>query len=232
MAMYRYRNNSIALNKVFKIIGFTALFFVVMANLSIIAKQSDADLVVDTFDTTSISYSYSDINNDISSQFILSTPVTLKIQSVQEIPPNPENPKIAFYYNIIENAATLHKVDPDIIRAIIMVESRYKPGSVSKKNASGLMQLMPRTADDLGVENILDPKENIFAGTKYFRYLLNRFDGDVDLALASYNAGFRKVIKHNGIPPYEETQNFVKNVFKYYAYYKVESLNADRISIY
>jgi len=230
--MYRYYNNLMVQNKTFRIISLTTLSFAVMANFSTVAKQADEDLNGTSFDMTLIRDEYSEINNDISSLFNSSTPVSLKTHPVPEIPPNPENPRIAFYYSTIENAANLHRVDPDIIRAIIMVESRYKAGSISKKSANGLMQLLPRTAASLGVKNILDPQENIFAGTKYFRHLLNKFDGNLELALASYNAGSRKVIEHGDIPPYEETQNFVENVFKYYAYYKVESLNNGRITIY
>ena len=229
--MYRYYNKLIEQNKTFKIISLTSLSFAVMVNFSTVAKQADEDLNGTFFDMRAVRDAYSDINHDILSLFNSSIPVILKTRPVPEIPPNPENPQIAFYYSITENAANLHRVDPDIIRAINMVESRYKAGSISKKSANGLMQLMPRTAAILGVNNILDPKENIFAGTKYFRHLLNRFDGNVELALASYNAGASKVIQHNGIPPYEETRNFVENVFKYYAYYKVESLNAGRITI-
>jgi soluble lytic murein transglycosylase-like protein len=231
MTMYRHYNNLIAQNKTFKIISLTTFSFAVMANFSSIAIQADTNFDRTTIDIASIRDAHSDIIYDISPLLIVSTHVNLKIQPVPEIPPSPENPKILFYYNIIENAAKLHRVDPDIIRAIIMVESRYKAGSISKKSANGLMQLMPRTAATLGVKNILDPKENIFAGTKYFRHLLNRFDENVELALASYNAGPSKVIRHDGIPPYKETQNFVKNVFQYYAYYKVQSLEADRIKI-
>lgn len=229
--MCRYYNNLIVQNRTFKIISLTTLSFALMANFSTVAKQADSELDAPAIDMMPIEDAFSEINNDISLLFIRSTPVPFKTHPVPEIPPNPENPKIAFYYSIIENAANLHRVDPDIIRAIIMVESRYKAGSISKKSANGLMQLMPRTAASLGVKNILDPKENIFAGTKYFRHLLNRFDENVEFALASYNAGPSKVIRHNGIPPYKETQNFVKNVFQYYAYYKVQSLEADRIKI-
>jgi len=103
-----------------------------------------------------------------------------------------------------------------------MAESSYNPMAISKKGAIGLMQLMPTTAAALGVEDSLNPEHNINGGVKYLKKLLKRFEGDLELALAAYNAGSKKVKKYNGIPPYKATQRFVKKVFRYYHQYKKE----------
>lgn len=124
------------------------------------------------------------------------------------------------FHPIIVEVADRHEVDPALIKAIIMAESGYDPTAVSKRGAKGLMQLMPTTAQSLGVEDIFDPEHNIKAGVRYFKKLLNQFDGDVKLALAAYNAGSRKVRKYNGIPPFRATRIYIKKVFKYYELYK------------
>ena len=117
------------------------------------------------------------------------------------------------YDGFIEESASKHGVDPDLIRLQMGTESAFKPKARSPKGASGLMQLMPGTARNLGVKNIYDPKENIEGGVKYMRQLLDMFGGDVNLALAGYNAGEGAVQKYgNKIPPYKETQNYVKKI--------------------
>jgi len=123
---------------------------------------------------------------------------------------------------IVLKAANRHKVDPAMVMAIIMAESSYNPKAISKKGAKGLMQLMPTTARSLGVKDIFDPEHNINAGVRYFKKLLNQFDGDIELALAAYNAGSRKVREHRGIPPFKATKYYVKKVIKYYRYYKTQ----------
>jgi soluble lytic murein transglycosylase-like protein len=123
---------------------------------------------------------------------------------------------------IILKAANRHEVDPSIIKAIIMAESSYNPKAVSKRGAIGLMQLMPTTAKALGVEDIFNPEQNINAGVRYFKQMLQKFNGNTTLALAAYNAGSSKVRKYNGVPPYKGTKRFIKNVFKYHKIYKKE----------
>jgi soluble lytic murein transglycosylase-like protein len=154
----------------------------------------------------------------------------LKIPSVPEQPPSQKKPEIQFYNQIIDRAATLYRVDPDLILAMVMVESSFRPLAGSRKNASGLMQLMPGTAKELGVLDIFNPEENILAGVKYFRKLLNKFEGDVELALAAYNAGFRKVRIYKGVPPFKETREYIDKVFQYYAYYKIKNFLEEGIN--
>jgi soluble lytic murein transglycosylase-like protein len=103
-------------------------------------------------------------------------------------------------------------VSADLIRAVIMQESGGDPGAVSRKGAKGLMQLTDPTARDLGVGNPFDPVENIFAGTRFLARLIKAFEGNVKLALASYNAGPGAVEKYGGIPPYRETEDYVQSV--------------------
>ena len=126
------------------------------------------------------------------------------------------------FEHIIKRAATTHQVDPDLIKAIIMAESRYNPKAVSKRGARGLMQLMPVTAKSLGVEDSFDPEDNINGGVMYFKKMLDRFDGDIELALAAYNAGSRYVRKYGGVPPFRQTKTYIKKVFKYHRRYKQE----------
>ena len=124
------------------------------------------------------------------------------------------------YHSIIIEAANRYQVDPAIVKAIIMAESSYNPKAVSKKGAKGLMQLMPKTAAELGVKDSFNPVYNINGGVRYYKKMLNQFNGDVKLALAAYNAGSRKVKKYQGIPPFKATRYYIKKVFKYYQYYK------------
>ncbi len=144
------------------------------------------------------------------------SPITYKIK--KKIPWLVKKSGRLFHPIIIE-AAGEYQVEPALIKAIIMAESGYNPLAVSKRGAVGLMQLMPETAEALGVEDVFDPEHNINGGVKYFRQLLAKFKGDVKLALAAYNAGTTNVMKYQGIPPYKATQYFIKKVFKFYQYY-------------
>jgi hypothetical protein len=117
---------------------------------------------------------------------------------------------------IIYRAGEKSGVDPRFIHAVIKQESRYKNQAISHAGAQGLMQLMPATAKRFGNTNPYDATSNVEAGTKYLKWLLKRFNGDVTLALAGYNAGEGAVDKYNGIPPYNETQNYVKKIVANY----------------
>ena len=118
-------------------------------------------------------------------------------------------------------------VDPRFIHAVIRQESRYKNAAVSHAGAQGLMQLMPATAKRFGCDDPHDAAANIKAGTKYLAWLLKRFDGDVALALAGYNAGEGAVDKYNGVPPYDETQNYVRKIVANYGRTYLEVLTPD-----
>ena len=112
----------------------------------------------------------------------------------------------------IDDAARQHLVSADLVRAVIQVESEFDVLAVSSKGAQGLMQLMPFTARRFGVADAFDPRQNIFGGVQFLRFLLDMFNGDVSLALAGYNAGENAVVRYRGIPPYRETRGYVQKI--------------------
>jgi soluble lytic murein transglycosylase-like protein len=116
------------------------------------------------------------------------------------------------YNDAIAEAASRYRLDPNLIRAIIHAESAFNPFAVSSAGALGLMQLMPEVAEELDVLDPFDPRQNILGGSRYLRDLLDRHHGNVDLAVASYNAGPGAVARYRGIPPYRETRNYVRTV--------------------
>ena len=120
---------------------------------------------------------------------------------------------------MITSAAEKYGIDPTLVKAIVKAESDFDQYAVSKKGATGLMQLMPETASRMGVRNIHDPEENVEGGIKYLSKLLNMFNWQVPLAVAAYNAGENAVLKYGTVPPYAETQTYVKRVLEYYNAY-------------
>ena len=126
------------------------------------------------------------------------------------------------YNNLIGEAARLYQLPESFIRAVMRVESDFNPTVVSRAGAMGLMQLMPRTARSMGVSDPFDARQNINGGARYLRILANRFKGDLVLTVAAYNAGEGAVEKYNGIPPYKETQRYVRRVLKHYYAYRAE----------
>jgi len=119
------------------------------------------------------------------------------------------------YDDIIKEAAKNYGVDEKVIKSVILTESAANEKAVSKVKAKGLMQLMDSTAADMGVNDVFDPKENIQGGTKYLSQMFRQYDGDLELALAAYNAGPGNVEKYNGVPPFEETKNYIARVKNY-----------------
>lgn len=116
----------------------------------------------------------------------------------------------------IEQAATRHNVDPNLVRAVVKVESNFNPNAVSRKGAMGLMQLMPQTARSLNVVNPFDPQQNIDAGVRHLKRLMESYGGDVKLSLAAYNAGAGAVARSAGVPHFAETQSYVKRITQLY----------------
>ncbi len=120
------------------------------------------------------------------------------------------------YHSIVHEKAANYNLDPSLIKAVIKTESNWNSRAISRKGAMGLMQLMPATAGDMNVSNPFDPEENIEGGTKYLKYLLERFNGDLTLALAAYNAGPKTVEKFGYVPPISETKQYVNKVMSLY----------------
>ncbi len=122
--------------------------------------------------------------------------------------------------HLIKKAAERYGLDPELIRAVIKVESGFNPSAVSKKGAMGLMQLMPETAEEMQVKEPFEAGENIMGGSRYLRKMLNMFNGDLKLSLAAYNAGPNKVLKKKRIPRIPETEQYVKKVLREYGIFR------------
>jgi soluble lytic murein transglycosylase-like protein len=157
-------------------------------------------------------------------QMVMSPRILTKMHpapQTEQHPPSVSGRKAEHLYHMfILQTASHYQIDPALIKAIIMAESGYNTKAISKKGAKGLMQLMPRTAQSMGVEDIFNPHQNIAGGVQYFKQMVNRFNGDVKLALAAYNAGSRNVRNYNGVPPFKATRSYIKKVLKYYHIYK------------
>lgn len=147
-----------------------------------------------------------------------STPVSSRV-----VMPEPQSGSRRSRFDpIIREASALYQIPEALIRAVIQVESGFDPRAVSPANAHGLMQLIPGTAERMMVSDIHDPRQNIFGGTRYLRVLANMFNGSLELTLAGYNAGEHAVIKYGGVPPYQETQAYVRKVSEYYSQYRAQ----------
>lgn len=129
-------------------------------------------------------------------------------------------PKPSNFDGLIQSTAQQVSLDPMLIKSVMHAESAFNPNAVSRKGASGLMQLMPDTARRYGVASIFDPRQNTMGGARYLSFLLDRFDGDLELALAGYNAGENAVDQAGGVPPYAETRHYVKKVMRLYRQYR------------
>jgi soluble lytic murein transglycosylase len=127
----------------------------------------------------------------------------------------PTLPSLRLHETILQ-ASLLHRLNPALVHAVIRAESAYDPQALSAKGAMGLMQLMPETASLLNVSNPYDPEQNISGGVRYLRYLLDRFGGNLELALAAYNAGENRVSRENRVPHISETQQYVRKVLRFY----------------
>jgi Rod binding domain-containing protein len=141
--------------------------------------------------------------------------------------PDSVQARVEAFDSLIEDAAAHHGVDSSLVRAIIASESGGRPDALSPKSAKGLMQLIDSTAAAMGVQQIWDPAQNISGGVKYLKQQLDRFDGDITLAAAAYNAGPGAVQKHGGVPPYRETQQYIRRVLNYLSYFQGQEVSGD-----
>lgn len=177
---------------------------------------------------------------DKKSQEVLPDPTeTIAVNSLlEELYPEIINKRISkndpgsLYYPLVVKISKQYQVDPLLVKAVIAAESGFNPNAVSHVGAEGLMQLMPRTAKSLGVKDSFNPEHNINGGVKYLKKLLVRFDGDVTLALAAYNAGSRNVRKYRGVPPYRETRNYIDKVCRFLNDYKKTESSSNEDSVF
>ncbi len=140
---------------------------------------------------------------------------------IKETPKKPLESAITdLYDHVISEASKKHGVSFSLLKALIKTESDFNPRAVSKAGAMGLMQIMPENIRRLKIKDPFDPKDNVMGGTRYLKQLIYRFEGKLHLALAAYNAGPGVVEKYQRIPPFKETENFVKQVMKYYSFFK------------
>ncbi|MEN8130302.1 MAG: lytic transglycosylase domain-containing protein [Pseudomonadota bacterium] len=139
--------------------------------------------------------------------------------SCQGMTPSRLNQRAKAHASFIEQYSRRYNVDQQLIKAIISVESCFDKYAVSRVGAKGLMQLMPATAEHMGVRNVFDARDNLRGGIRYFSLMMQRFNSNTELALAAYNAGPQTVVKYNGIPPYKETQHYVERVLDAYQRY-------------
>ena len=142
--------------------------------------------------------------------------VYMRESSLRSRPPR----DISDFDTVIAEAAESNGVSPFLLKALIHVESDFNPKAVSKKGALGLTQIMPFNLDLLEVQDPFDPRDNVMGGARYLRAMMDRFNGQLGLALAAYNAGPTAVERYNDIPPYQETRNYVQKVLKFFRYYK------------
>jgi soluble lytic murein transglycosylase-like protein len=153
-------------------------------------------------------------NVPTSSKYRYAGPETTQYASI-----NLSGKKINKFDHIIRDASDAYGIRFELVKAMIQAESNFDPNAISKAGAIGLMQIMPANLEEFKLSDPFDPRENVMAGTRYVKHLMKRFDSDLSLTLAAYNAGPGTVDKHQSIPPYPETENYVKKVLIYYNQY-------------
>ena len=168
------------------------------------------------FDTSELSFDYE-------SGFYIETQ-SKNVPYCKGLSENTKQERLAQFFPFIATASDLHQIDPNLIQAVMHVESCFNKRAKSPAGAIGLMQLMPGTAREVGVNNIYDPAQNIMGGTRYLSKMMRRFNYDTSLAIAAYNAGPGAVNKYDGIPPYRETQAYVRRVLAQYEQLNYEQL--------
>ena len=155
-----------------------------------------------------------------STRIDLPSPFPVKNLTYLTLTPKEIQGSVSTYDHWIGVACRRHALDPALVKAVIHAESRFDPQAVSPKGAVGLMQIDPITARSLGIKDPFNPQHNIDGGVRYLKELLDTFEGDQKLALAAYNAGLTQVYRHNGVPPFKDTKKYIKQVFRYLAYYQ------------
>ena len=188
--------------------------------LVLVASRASADIYM-YVDAQGVIHFTNNRSDSAGAKLYMKTPPRAKLSSAAPVMPSDTSPeRFLRYEDTIRQAATLYQIPVELVRAVIKVESDFDPRAVSIAGARGLMQLMPAAAERMQVRDVLDPRENIFGGVRYLRVLANTFNGDLQLTIAGYNAGEGAVIRHGGIPPYEETRMYVSKVLAYYHRYR------------
>ncbi len=189
---------------------------IVALGLGLLPTLSSADIYYTESDDRP---SFTDTpRRDANYRLYMRSPVAKRHSGV--LPGDSSAERFTRYGDVIHEAASLYQIPEELVRAVIKVESDYDPRAISRMGAQGLMQLMPETAQRMQVRDIMDPRENILGGVRYLRVLANMFNGDLELTIAGYNAGEHAVVRHGGIPPYDETEDYVVKVLTYYRRYR------------
>ncbi len=208
--------NRAGYNKLSHVLPVLSLLFICMIVIMLTSVSANAEIY--TYEDENGTVHFSNVPTDPQYKMIIPPAVSKRLPSYLALKGGKDT-KQSDFNKLIESKSYKYGLDPALVKAVIAVESDFNPNAVSVKGARGLMQLMPMTANELGVFNSFDPESNIDGGTRYLRYLLDYFSWDVDLALAAYNAGIMRVIQNTGIPPIPATHEYISRVKTNYRKY-------------